>query len=55
LIEPAHAVLQLALADGRGPNNKSAILNGFGHGLELLGTASSGAAPTAERASRKAS
>jgi hypothetical protein len=38
LIEPAHAVLQLALADGRGPNNKSAILNRFGHGLELLGT-----------------
>ncbi len=38
LIEPAHRVLQLALADGRGPNNKSAIFNGFGNGLELLGT-----------------
>src|SRR5260370_41063094 len=38
LIEPAHRVLQLALADGGGPNNKNAIFNGFGHGLELLGT-----------------
>src|SRR5260370_10648430 len=38
LIEPADRVLQLALADGRGPNNKSAIFNGFGHELELLRT-----------------
>ncbi len=38
LIEPADRVLQLALAYGRGPNNKSAFLNGFGHGLELFGT-----------------
>src|SRR5260370_24276643 len=38
LIEAAHRVLQLALADGGGPNNKNAIFNGFGHGLELLCT-----------------
>jgi len=38
LIEPTHRVLQLALADGRGSDNKSAIFNGFGEGLELLGT-----------------
>jgi hypothetical protein len=38
LIKSTDRVLQLALADGRGSDNESAIFNGFGHGLELFGT-----------------
>jgi hypothetical protein len=38
LIQAADWVLQLTLADGSGPDDQCAILNGFGDGFELFGT-----------------
>ena len=52
LVQQSQWLVQFPIAGGRGPHHQRAVSHGFGNAVVLLGVASSGAAPTAERASR---